>query len=78
MDIVVPSFGESITEGTLVEWLVGAGDSVLAGQALALIETDKVDTEIESPAGGVMDSLLVDAGVVVAAGTVIGTLSVDG
>lgn len=41
-----------MTEGTLVEWLVADGDSVAPGSPLYILETDKVENEIESPAGG--------------------------
>jgi pyruvate/2-oxoglutarate dehydrogenase complex dihydrolipoamide acyltransferase (E2) component len=50
----VPKLGVSMTEGTLVEWLVSDGDRVSAGEVLYRIETDKVENDVESPADGVI------------------------
>jgi pyruvate/2-oxoglutarate dehydrogenase complex dihydrolipoamide acyltransferase (E2) component len=52
--ISIPKLGVSMSEGTLVEWLVADGDSVQPGDILYRIETDKVENEIESPAAGVV------------------------
>ena len=50
--VKVPKLGMSMQEGELVEWLVSDGDTVVAGQPLYLLGTDKVEQEIESPAAG--------------------------
>ena len=50
--INIPKLGVSMTEGTLVEWLVADGDQVSEGQALYVIETDKVENEVEATASG--------------------------
>lgn len=50
----IPKLGVSMTEGTLVEWLVTDGQQVQPGDVLYRIETDKVENEIESPIGGVV------------------------
>ena len=50
--INIPKLGVSMTEGTLVEWLVSDGDQVSEGQALYIIETDKVENEVEATASG--------------------------
>ena len=50
--INIPKLGVSMTEGTLVEWFVADGDQVAEGQALYLIETDKVENEVEATASG--------------------------
>ena len=50
----IPKLGISMTEGTLNSWMVADGDSVDKGQVLYVLETDKVETEIEAPAGGVV------------------------
>jgi len=50
--VVLPELGESVAGGTLIAWLVAAGDTVTAGQAVAEVSTDKVDTEIPSPHTG--------------------------
>lgn len=52
--ISIPKLGVSMTEGTLVEWLVADGDTVQAGDILYRVETDKVENEIEAPVGGVV------------------------
>ena len=50
--INIPKLGVSMTEGTLVEWLVSDGDQVSEGQPLYLIETDKVENEVEATVAG--------------------------
>ena len=50
----IPKLGVSMTEGTLVEWLVSDGDSVSAGDVLYRLETDKVENDIEAPVDGVV------------------------
>ncbi|MEI6742827.1 biotin/lipoyl-binding protein [bacterium] len=50
--ISIPKLGVSMTEGTLVEWLVADGDAVTPGDVLYRIETDKVENEIEAPVAG--------------------------
>ena len=52
--INIPKLGVSMSEGTLVEWLVQDGESVTAGQVLYRIETDKVENDVESPVAGVV------------------------
>ncbi|MGH9001329.1 MAG: biotin/lipoyl-containing protein [Acidimicrobiia bacterium] len=50
----IPKLGIAMTEGTLSTWMVGEGDTVEKGQVLYVLETDKVETEIESPAAGIV------------------------
>ncbi len=52
--INIPKLGVSMTEGTLVEWLVADGEQVVVGQLLYRIETDKVENDVEAPAAGVV------------------------
>lgn len=52
--ISIPKLGVSMTEGTLVEWLVSDGQQVQAGDVLYRIETDKVENDIEAPVTGVV------------------------
>jgi len=52
--ISIPKLGVSMSEGTLVEWLVSDGQTVNVGDILYRIETDKVENEIEAPAAGVV------------------------
>jgi 2-oxoglutarate dehydrogenase E2 component (dihydrolipoamide succinyltransferase) len=51
--VVMPQMGESVAEGTVTRWLKSAGQSVLRDEPLLEISTDKVDSEIPSPASGV-------------------------
>lgn len=67
----MPQMGESITEGTLTKWLKKAGDTVERDEPLFEISTDKVDSEIPSPASGVLAEILVQEGQVVAVNTVV-------
>lgn len=77
-DIVMPQMGESIVEGTLTKWLKKKGDRIERDEPLFEISTDKVDTEIPSPAAGVLGDVLVQEGTTVAIGTVVGRISDDG
>ena len=74
VDVVMPQMGVSVSEGTVTQWLKAVGDSVAADEPLLEISTDKVDTEVPSPAGGVLAEILVQEGETVEVGTVIGTL----
>ncbi len=71
IDVVMPQMGESIVEGTLTRWLKNLGDKVERDEPLFEISTDKVDTEIPSPAAGVLSELLFKAGDVIAINTVV-------
>lgn len=53
-EIRIPKFGMSATEVTLLEWMVGDGEAVSAGDVIYTIETDKTTAEIEAQAGGVI------------------------
>jgi len=70
-DVKVPALGESITEGTLAQWLKKAGDAVAADEPIASLETDKVTVEVPSPAAGVLSETLVSEGETVAVGAII-------
>ncbi|MGA2435696.1 MAG: 2-oxoglutarate dehydrogenase, E2 component, dihydrolipoamide succinyltransferase [Bryobacteraceae bacterium] len=71
IDVVMPQMGESIVEGTLTKWLKKPGDRVERDEPLFEISTDKVDTEIPSPAAGTLASKLVEEGQTVAIHTVV-------
>ncbi|MCK9250560.1 MAG: multifunctional oxoglutarate decarboxylase/oxoglutarate dehydrogenase thiamine pyrophosphate-binding subunit/dihydrolipoyllysine-residue succinyltransferase subunit [Solirubrobacteraceae bacterium] len=58
VDVVTPSAGDSVTEATLLEWLVEEGQAVEEGQDLLVVSTDKVDMELPSPATGVLEKRL--------------------
>src|SRR5215212_7459905 len=70
-DVEVPALGESITEGTLAQWLKKPGDAVAADEPIASLETDKVSVEVPSPVAGVLSEQLVQEGDTVAVGAVI-------
>jgi pyruvate/2-oxoglutarate dehydrogenase complex dihydrolipoamide acyltransferase (E2) component len=68
LDVVMPQMGESVVEGTIAKWLVKEGDQVREDQPLVEISTDKVDTEIPSPAAGTIAKILVSEGQTVPVG----------
>ncbi len=70
-DVVMPQMGESIVEGTLTRWLKKTGEKVERDEPLFEISTDKVDTEIPSPAAGVLSEVLVQEGTTVAINSVV-------
>jgi len=71
IDVVMPQMGESIVEGTLTRWLKHPGDKVERDEPLFEISTDKVDTEIPSPAAGVLSEVLVEEGTTVSINAVV-------
>jgi pyruvate dehydrogenase E2 component (dihydrolipoamide acetyltransferase) len=77
-DVVMPQMGESIVEGTLTKWLKKPGEHVDRDEPLFEISTDKVDTEIPSPAAGTVSALLVEEGQTVGINTVVARIDEDG
>ena len=71
IDVVMPKMGESITEGTILEWRKNVGDDVSLDEILLEIGTDKVDSEIPSSASGVVVEILANPNEVVEVGRVI-------
>jgi pyruvate dehydrogenase E2 component (dihydrolipoamide acetyltransferase) len=69
VDVVMPQMGVSVSEGTITKWLKSEGDEVQADEALLEISTDKVDTEVPSPASGTLTQILVQEGETVEVGT---------
>ncbi|MCP4227490.1 MAG: hypothetical protein GY773_29445, partial [Actinomycetia bacterium] len=67
--VSMPQLGETVTEGTILRWLKQPGDTIAVDEVLVEISTDKVDTEIPSPAAGVVQDLLVAEGETVEVGT---------
>ncbi len=72
--ITLPALGESVTEGTITRWLKAVGDTVAADEPLVEISTDKVDTEIPSPAAGVLLSIAAPEDAVIAVGAELGRI----
>src|SRR5258708_17659295 len=75
IDVVMPQMGESIVEGTLTKWLKKKGEHVERDEPLFEISTDKVDTEIPSPAAGTLSEVLVEEGKTVGINTVVARIS---
>ena len=69
IDVVMPQMGVSVSEGTITKWLKQEGEQVEADEALLEISTDKVDTEVPSPASGTLTQILVQEGETVEVGT---------
>ncbi|MEU2396037.1 biotin/lipoyl-containing protein, partial [Streptomyces sp. NPDC007369] len=59
VSVTLPALGESVTEGTVTRWLKAEGERVEADEPLLEVSTDKVDTEIPSPASGILASIKV-------------------
>ena len=73
LEVKVPAAGESITSANVARWHKAEGESVRKGDVLVTLETDKVSTELESPADGILH-IVVGEGEEVAIGTVIAKL----
>ncbi len=77
IDIVMPKMGESITEGTIIEWRKKIGDIVEMDEILLEIGTDKVDSEIPSPTAGTIVEILAKPNDIMEVGTVIAKVETD-
>ena len=76
--VVLPQWGTTMEEATIVEWVVAEGDAVAAEQVLLVIETDKVNAEITAPEAGVVGPLLVAPEDVVVVGQRLTTIATGG
>ena len=74
MDVIMPQLGETVTEGTVINWYKKVGDAVKADEPLFDVETEKVTTEIPAPASGVLKEIRVETGVAVPVGTVLAVI----
>jgi pyruvate/2-oxoglutarate dehydrogenase complex dihydrolipoamide acyltransferase (E2) component len=77
VDVTMPQMGVSVAEGTVIEWRKQAGDWVEADEIIASISTDKIDTDVESPAGGRVQEILVAVGETVDVGSVLARIATD-
>src|SRR5947209_3401356 len=75
IDIVTPTGGESVTEGTILEWAVKVGDTVKGGDTVVEISTDKVDMELPAPTAGTITDILAEEGDTVTVGQVIARMT---
>jgi 2-oxoglutarate dehydrogenase E2 component (dihydrolipoamide succinyltransferase) len=78
VDVVMPQMGVSVSEGTITKWLKSEGEEIAADESLLEISTDKVDTEVPSPASGVIQQILAQEGETVAVGTKIAVIAPEG
>jgi 2-oxoglutarate dehydrogenase E1 component len=78
IDVVTPAAGESVTEGTILEWHAKVGDPIKADDTIVEISTDKVDVELPSPATGTVSEILAQEGDTVTVGQVIARIAVGG
>ncbi len=78
VDVTMPQMGVSVAEGTVVAWRVEPGDRIEAEATICEISTDKIDTEVPSPATGVVAEILVPIGETVDVGTVMARIAVGG
>jgi pyruvate dehydrogenase E2 component (dihydrolipoamide acetyltransferase) len=78
VDVVMPQMGVSVSEGTITKWLKAEGEEIAADESLLEISTDKVDTEVPSPASGVLTQILVPEGETVEVGTKLAVISPEG
>src|SRR3954449_6115364 len=78
IQITLPEMGESVTEGTILEWLKQVGDEVELDEGIVEVSTDKVDAEVPSPATGILTKILVEPDETVPVGAVLGEISPDG
>jgi pyruvate/2-oxoglutarate dehydrogenase complex dihydrolipoamide acyltransferase (E2) component len=77
IDVTMPQMGVSVVEGTVVEWKKQPGDWVQADEIIASISTDKIDTDVEAPATGRVQELIVEVGTTVEVGTVLARIATD-
>ncbi|MYI56179.1 MAG: 2-oxo acid dehydrogenase subunit E2 [Acidimicrobiia bacterium] len=74
-DVVLPQLGETVTEGTIIRWIKQVGDQVDRDEPLFEISTDKVDSEVPSPASGVLTQVVVPEGETVEVGALLAVIS---
>lgn len=77
VEVVMPQMGESVMEGTVIEWSKSVGDTVEVDETLLEIATDKVDSEVPSPEAGVLVEILVDEGDTIEVGKPIAIIETD-
>jgi 2-oxoglutarate dehydrogenase E2 component (dihydrolipoamide succinyltransferase) len=75
MDVTLPKWGMTMQEATITEWLVAVGDTVAEGQPIVRIESDKVETDVESPGSGTLSEIVVAEGDDAEVGAVIARIT---
>lgn len=77
VELILPKWGLTMEDGTVVAWHVAEGENVSEGQVVADIETEKVENELESPCDGVVAKILVEEDDTVDVGTVLMLIASD-
>src|SRR3954469_11232426 len=77
VQITLPAMGESVTEGTVLEWRKQVGDHVEADEPIVDVSTDKVDAEVPAPVSGTLTAIHAEPDETVAVGAVLGEISAD-
>ena len=78
VEVVMPQMGESVVEGTIINWLVKEGDEVSEDQPLVAISTDKVDAEIPSPSAGTIARIVAKEGETLPIGALLAVIDAAG
>src|SRR3954451_21909454 len=78
VQVTLPEMGESVSEGTVLEWHAAEGDQVSADETLVEVSTDKVDAEVPAPASGTLVKILAKEGDTIAVGAVLAEIDTDG
>src|SRR3972149_10203571 len=78
MDVIMPKMGESVSEGTIIKWHKKEGDKIKRDEIIFEISTDKIDTEIPSPADGILTEIKVKEGDTVEVGTIVAVINENG
>jgi pyruvate/2-oxoglutarate dehydrogenase complex dihydrolipoamide acyltransferase (E2) component len=76
-DVILPKWGLTMEDGTLVAWHVNEGDTVVKGELIAEVETEKVENEMEAPCAGIVARILVQEDDTVDVGTVLAIIASD-
>lgn len=76
-NVILPKWGLTMEDGTVVAWHVSEGDTVVEGQLLVEVETEKVENEIEAPCAGIVAKIFVEEDDTVDVGTVLAIITTD-
>ena len=74
-DVILPKWGLTMEDGTVVAWYVDEGDHVVEGEVIAEVETEKVENDLAAPCAGVVALILVDEDETVDVGTVLAVIA---
>ena len=77
-NVLLPQWGMNMEDGTLTKWLVSEGDEIAEGQPLVEVETAKINSELESPAGGVIAHIMAVEGSLVKVGEIVAVIGAPG